>query len=198
MSRLLCSYFSETAALSTSGGSHGRHFECPDELNSSIFDSPDDPFESDEACVTDENGDFGEQPLEGGGEGDDNSVSNVQIVSYQYQVQTTLDMTAIELNRSALQELEKALANFLVADLFGGEFCEVALQFIHQNRGGSSSQGDSDGQQQQGEDDDDFREEGVEEAEGEEGDLTGLSSAPADKLAPGFEGGALMWARADI
>jgi len=130
-----------------------RHCSDPREHNSNIFAQEIDP-EPDTACVTDEAGDFGYTS---------SSSSYREVVEYQYEVQTTLAMTAPELNGNVLGQLEKALADYLVPELFQGPLCEVDA-FREQQDEGEGGSGSLD-------------------------DLTGLSSDPADALAPGVEAG---------
>jgi hypothetical protein len=68
-----------------------------------------------DTCVSD-GGDFGET--------DPNAASQILVVGFQYQVQTTPNLRAENLNSEVLAQLEEALSNLLVPPLFNGhELC---------------------------------------------------------------------------
>lgn len=144
---LLCSTIADPAQR--------RHCQGPSEHNSNIFVQEQGwqkptigtgvPVEgSDELCVADDDGNFGRidgdggyadtadhnSSSSGGSQNNEDGSGKVLVVEYQYEIQTTLGMSATKLvlrggDDNALLELEKALADLLVADLFQGTLCEI-------------------------------------------------------------------------
>jgi len=145
------------------------------------------PLGSDEKCVSDEDGNY--NPPNSSSSSSSSSPTSLaeydQIVEYQYEVQTTLDMSASELTGEALRKLEKTLSDLLVADLFKGFSCETTTSTVVTEVQDNK---------------DDFAAVG-EESDGSDGgitsegggkasmDLTGLSAKPGDELAPGVQAG---------
>lgn len=79
------------------------------------------PFQLPETCKADPDGDFGEtNPL---------AANQILTVNFEYQVQTTLDLRATDLNNRVLFDLEKDLSGLLIPALFNGSpECQISTR----------------------------------------------------------------------
>ena len=152
-----------------------RHCDDPDEENTSsnLFDQEGNlPQSSDELCVADQYGNFGVT-----------SDAYEEVILYQYQVQTTVDLSATDVNDNVLSVLEKALSDELVPDLFDGTQCAYRRRIKvgdHDNVASDPPEEQSISQPQLSAEDGSL-----------DTSLTGLQTVPRDLIAPGVEGGTL-------
>jgi len=167
LERILCPYF-EDVDLPRSGGGH-RHCSSPKEQNSnnnSGGDNSDDtsgPKPSREECEADEQGNFGSGVSSSLGV---QGPAHKEEILFHYQVQTSISH---RLDHKTLADLEKALSDELVPELFEGIACEVRKRKLQLLKKSRSLQLQQQQQSPTG--------------------LTGLASAPDDVVAPGIDGG---------
>ena len=100
---------------------YGRHCAEEGEYNSNVFYRPSNTLP---VCETDASGNFGTGTLDVSS--NDSTEDDVEhVVHFEYQVQTTLNLTVARLNAadSPLYAIEKAISDTVLAGLFSGSQC---------------------------------------------------------------------------
>ena len=151
---------------------YGRHCSEEGENNSNVFYRPSNTLP---VCETDASGNFGTGTLDVSS--NDSTEDDVEhVVNFEYQVQTALNLTVARLDAadSPLYAIEKAISDTVLKGLFSGSQCTVppAIKSRDQTR------------QRR------LRRRSLQLYYSDQ--LSGLRSAPADKVLPGAAGGACV------
>lgn len=156
--------------------SYQRHCQNPSEDNTTLgwgwyddsegLNDDDAPGGDLPLCTTDADGTFGST----------NPADYVETIVFQYQIQTTLEVTANELTNTQLPELERTLSNLLVPDLFQGSACQASRDRARRLLLLPVAVGNT-------------KQRTTLEVPIGASDLTGLESTPLDTVASGLDGG---------